>query len=539
MKKNIFSIKKTIGALTLGILLLVSSCTDNFYDINKKPEGPINKEVPLSYLIGLSFPNMIDNIYPVQENRYQMGENLIGDPYGRYLSIANAGWTTSFSTFNASDNWINTPYNDVYSGIYTGWYKVKSLTDANPIFAHLFQWAQLLRVTGMQRMVDLYGPMPYSKVPEGGIATAYDSQEEVYKAMFNDLDTAIDSLYKFNQENPENVDMEEFDHIYKGYFSKWVRFGNTLKLRMAMRIVYADPSLAKQKAEEAVSHPGGLIDANRFNALNLYPKNPINLITNDWQDSKACADIIAYMNGYKDPRLEKYFTKSNVKGGSEFLGLRTGVSMPSNSKQYSSTTYKDTDPVLVMNAAETYFLKAEGALRGWNMGGDVKDLYETGIKLSFEQWGAGSADAYMKNDSLQPAGIEDPYVYKGKDKNGKEILVPYAAGPISTITIAWNDGDSFEKKLERLITQKWIAMYPLGQEAWSDQRRTGYPRFYPVLQNSSADPNLTTRLASRIPFPPDEKFNNAENYKKAVQLLGGEDAYGTKLWWDKNPNKGW
>lgn len=83
-------------------------------------------------------------------------------------------------------------------------------------------------------------------------------------------------------------------------------------------------------------------------------------------------------------------------------------------------------------------------------------------------------------------------------------------------------------------------MYPLGQEAWSEQRRTGYPRFFPVLVNASDEPELTTRLASRIPFPPAEKDNNAQNYDGAVQLLGGgPDKYGTKLWWDKNPNKGW
>ena len=160
------------------------------------------------------------------------------------------------------------------------------------------------------------------------------------------------------------------------------------------------------------------------------------------------------------------------------------------------------------------------------MGGTAKELYEEGVKLSFSQWLASGADAYLQNAVSKPGDYNDPDP-------------ALAAKAISTITIKWNDADPFETKLERVITQKWIAMYPLGQEAWSEQRRTGYPRFFPVLVNSNTDANLKTRLASRIPFPPDEQNNNTQNYNEAVKLLGGQDNYSTKLWWDKNPNKGW
>lgn len=87
------------------------------------------------------------------------------------------------------------------------------------------------------------------------------------------------------------------------------------------------------------------------------------------------------------------------------------------------------------------------------------------------------------------------------------------------------------------MTQKWIAMFPLGQEAWSEQRRTGYPRFMPVKVNKNSDASLTTKLAARIPFAPIEKINNTANYQQAVVSLGGPDTYGTKLWWDNNPSK--
>jgi len=526
MKFNIYKRFINAGFIASLSLLLSVSCTSNFEDMNRDPARPTDEEIlEGNYKLGAFFPQMLNYAYPAQENAYQMGENLIGDPYGRYLSVANT-WTATFSTFNAPAGWINSPFNDAFEKVYGGWTQVKEQTNGE---GHLYAWAQILRVTAMQRITDMYGPIPYSQVESGNIAVGYDSQEQVYKSMFNDLDAAINTLTEFVAENPGYTAMASFDQVYGSDFSKWIKYANSLKLRMAMRIVYADPALAKQKAEEAVNHPGGLISANNDIAENAFPSNPVWMMTSSWGDSRACADIIAYMNGYNDPRVGQYFTKNQHAGGSEYLGLRTGIAISSKSwaDMYSSTTYGQTQKTLWMNAAETAFLRAEGALRGWNMGGTAQDLYEEGIRLSFSQWLAGGVDSYINNDTSTPAGIEDPDA-------------TLAAEPISTITVKWNETDPFEKKLERLMTQKWIAMYPLGMEAWSEQRRTGYPHFFPVLVNSGDDSNLTTRLASRIPFPPDEKNNNAQNYEEAVRLLGGgSDNYSTKLWWDKNPNKGW
>lgn len=525
MNNNIFKKMKTVLASTLLCSLFLVSCTDNFEDMNRNPGQPTDDEIMEGYYkLGAFFPQMLNYAYPAQENAYQMGQNLIGDPYGRYLSIANT-WATNFSIFNAPAGWVDSPFNDVFGRVYGGWIQVKEQTDSE---GALYAWAQIIRVTAMQRMTDMYGPMPYTQVGTGGTGSAYDSQEDVYKNMFADLDAAIDELTTFVAENPDYSAMAKFDKVYNGNFTKWIKYANSLKLRMAMRIVYADPALAKQKAEEAVSHPVGVIIDNNDNAQNAFPSNPVWTMTSAWGDSRACADIIAYMNGYNDPRVSRYFTKSQVEGGPVYHGLRTGISISGKdwADRYSSTTYVQADKTLWMPASEIAFLKAEGALRGWNMGGTAQAMYEEGIRLSFAQWMASGVDAYLQDAASKPGDYADP---------NPEL----AAKAISTITIKWNDADPFETKLERLITQKWIAMYPLGTEAWSEQRRTGYPRFFPVLVNSSTDPNLTTRLASRIPFPPNEQNNNKQNYDEAVNLLGGTDDYSTKLWWDKNPNKGW
>jgi hypothetical protein len=333
-------------------------------------------------------------------------------------------------------------------------------------------------------------------------------------------------LTDFVGKNPSYRDMAPFDKVYGSDFSRWVKYANSLKLRIALRICYANPVLAQQKAEEVVRHPIGPMSGNGDNAENPYPQHPIWTTVVNWGDSRPCADIVSYMLGYDDPRISKYFTPTTLEGAvDKYLGLRTGYALPQTTSRYSSSTYARTDKTLWMPAAETAFLKAEGALKGWDMGGSAREFYEQGIRLSFEQWGASGADTYLENATATPADFNDP---------DPEV----AAKAISTITIKWEESAGYETKLERLITQKWIAMYPLGQEAWSDNRRTGYPRFFPVLVNAGDDPALTTRLASRIPFPPSEKDNNTANYEGAVRLLGGPDNYSTRLWWDKNSVKG-
>jgi len=107
-----------------------------------------------------------------------------------------------------------------------------------------------------------------------------------------------------------------------------------------------------------------------------------------------------------------------------------------------------------------------------------------------------------------------------------------AAAP-SDIKIAWDETATTEKNLERIITQKWIAMYPDGPEGWAEYRRTGYPKLIPVVTNNSQgtiDSNIQVR---RIPYPQSEYNNNNTGVQVGISKLGGQDNGGTKLWWDK------
>ena len=303
---------------------------------------------------------------------------------------------------------------------------------------------------------------------------------------------------------------------------------------MAMRLSYV-PEMkdeARRIAEAAVA--AGVITDNADNALLHVAENRSALCFNSWNDHRVGADIICYMNGYQDPRREKYFTlgkatdnEGETKEG--YYGMRigtqpTGVSDDKIISAYSNRRMSDTDPYTWMTAAEVAFLRAEGALRGWAMGGEAKDLYEQGIALSFQQHGASGAEAYAANTELVPTAYTDP-------------LAMYSTSTPSSITIAWNSdtqADHFEENLERIITQKWIAIFPLGIEAWSEHRRTGYPKMLPIDQNKSEFPDLTTIGIRRLQYPANEYSLNGGHVKEAVQMLGG-DKINIRLWWDCKP----
>ncbi|MDE7443598.1 MAG: SusD/RagB family nutrient-binding outer membrane lipoprotein, partial [Muribaculaceae bacterium] len=286
---------------------------------------------------------------------------------------------------------------------------------------------------------------------------------------------------------------------------------------------YVDANLARQNAEKAVSSAYGLVETRDdrmeiSHSLFNYSHPYVEVMS--WNEAKPAASIIAYMNGYEDPRRSVYFTTGR---DGEYLGVRVGLNT-SNVSAYRTNNLSDLNvnastPVVLMWAAESYFLRAEGAIRGWNMGGSAEDFYNAGIKASFDERGADGYASYINSDKT-PGAFTDII-------NGNSYSVT------STVTPKWDDNADFETKLERIITQKWIAGYLEGCEAWSDFRRTGYPRLIPVLSNASGGTINDAVGARRIPFPDQEYIDNAAGVATGVANLGGPDNGGTKVWWDK------
>lgn len=518
MKNHIFKNICLLLVFYVGVLAF-TSCTADFEDINR-PGGALSEEELNrdNYRSGVFFITLQDNAFPAQENNYQMNQNLIGDYLGRYMMYTNAGWSSAnFTTYNAPRSWVNHPFSNVMTNIYSAWNEIARTTNKKGIS---YAWAQILRVQAMHRLTDIYGPIPYSKITGDELKTAYDTQEEAYKNMFTDLNEAIETFKSYIASNPQGTPFAEFDRVYNGNMGQWLKYANSLKLRMAIRIRYANPQLAQEMGEQAVRD--GVITANADNAKETYAKNPLEVMWNAYGDARLCADMDAYLNGYNDPRASAYAQTSKIEGAPRnIVGIRSGANITNQetARRYSSPVVGTKDPILWMSAAEMAFCRAEGAMIGWNgMGGTARELYNEGITLSFEQWGVSGAANYIANNLFTQADYTDPQNVAGN------------ISAVSYITIRWSDFDTEERQLERLITQKWLALWPNGHEAWCEIRRTGYPQIFPLAQSTNYG---SMKVPNRIPFNSDEYTNNKANVEAAVSAMGGADDYATKMWWQK------
>ena len=238
------------------------------------------------------------------------------------------------------------------------------------------------------------------------------------------------------------------------------------------------------------------------------------------------------MNAYNDPRREKYFIKSEWDGAEyTYCGIRRGIVRPAISEEghrYSGINLTAQSPLVWMNAAEVAFLKAEAAAV-YNItfadGGSAQSYYEQGIRLSFSQWGAEGADAYMAQSSPVSVSYDDPWTNDNPNGTVSNISAP---------AVAWDDAATPEEKQQRIITQKWIANWILGNEAWADYRRTGYPVLFPASDAGNLSRGVvdSNKGARRMPYPQSEYTNNPY-MSEAVTMLGGADNMGTDLWWAK------
>ena len=186
-----------------------------------------------------------------------------------------------------------------------------------------------------------------------------------------------------------------------------------------------------------------------------------------------------------------------------------------------------------MSAAESYFLLAEAALRGWNTGGGTaKSYYEDGVRASFSELGVSGADEYLQSHAV-PADFVDPLTLVASSDAATIALAEVnSTKAASTVTPCWDDAKTDEERLEKIITQKWIAGFPEGKNAWAEQRRTGYPKLISVRVNTNESVIPTELGVRRIPFIQDEVNNNPEGYAQAVELLGGPDNGATRIFWD-------
>lgn len=531
----------------LLIAVYFSSCTEDFNEINTNPKALTLASLnQASY--GFVFKKSIMGPSYLQSagNGMQLIHSLYFDIYANY-------WATTTPNFLSDryvmvGSWLNGAFNSFYAGEAA---QIKYSED----FARAAKldpekaMAKIWKVWCFHRYTDALGPIPYSQYGNMQKAVPYDKQQDIYTAFFTELDSADQIL---RNATGVSATLSKYDMIYGGNYTKWRKFGNSLRLRLGMRLKYASPAVAKTQCETAVAN--GIIADNADNGWITTSsdfQNPYNIIS-PWAEYRMSADMESILKGYLDPRAASYFKAAKTPDATDdpagvafpYEGVRNGQTKNDRSAvKFDELGSDHAVPYTVVGAAgpkwfvmrafEGYFLRAEGVLEGWNMGGGtVQSLYETGITTSLTENGYGNVN--LKNE-VYTTSANVP-ASPGIDKN--TVIPQVAPAPASTVPIKFDAAGSKENQLEQIITQKWIGLLPDSQEAYAERRRTGYPKLYPRLESENPDVAATS-LPVRLTYWTNEYTNNKAEVDKAIALLNGEsttpagDKPTTKLWWDK------
>ena len=535
---------KYTTALLLGGLLSFSSCTDNFTDFNST-DGAYTDElqkydnqtnlVPFSTIQkGIIYQTGVNGT----DWQYQIIQNLAADMFCGYFHDMNGAFNANNSTYNLNNGWTSAMW------VYTYGYVMPSIADAEKLNTEK-EWplhhaiTKILKVATLHRVSDYYGPILYD-----GFGTADQkpqSQEEVYKRFFEDLATAVNILKDYKG----GVSFESADFMMpegKRTPAQWLKFANSLRLRLAMRVSNVAPALAEEQAKAALdSKNGGVLETANETVGQYGIRNPLGGVAG-WSEVYMNASLESYLKGYNDPRIKSYFNLAqdgrdkegniikevagvkqlnSIEG--EYKGVRQGTGVADNRySTHSQTAITTGSKIIVMSAAEVWFLRAEAALRNYTSE-NVENCYKQGITVSFAQWDASGVSEYLESEET-PAAYVDAF-----DKK-------FDADAPTSITPKWDESAPLELKLERIITQKWLAIYPEGCEAWAEQRRTGYPQLIKVAVNNSGNTINTDDMIRRVFFNQDYKTDNKALYDALVSKLGGADNGGTRLWWDAGGN---
>jgi hypothetical protein len=517
MKYKILSPVSLLFSFLLAMVIISSGCTKNYSELNTDPTRLTSLDP--GDVKGLFTNAQYMAMYSGRNSaEYQYAQGFFADLYAQYSAI-----TATFDPtdrYNISQDWVQEQWIGTYTKSLPPLIAILNETKT-PETKALNSIARIWKVWVIHRATDYYGPIPYSKIGSDATEIPYDSQKSIYLDMFKELKEATDML-KSNLGQPS---YGAKDIIYNGDNAKWLRFANTLRLRLALRILDVEPAMAKAEAEAAVA--GGTMMTLSDDAYLRVSGVNYNGYTRQsgWNEFRMSATMESVLGGYNDPRLPKYWQPAVNTG--KYEGVRNGMNVaeivaaenePDNNSgpsDYLLPKNNFTTPATVMYTAEAYFLRAEGALKGWNMGGTAQALYETGIEMSLRTWGVTDAAviaSYINSTSLPkaPGGYFNTPALT-------DIPVKFATDP--------------EKRMEQVHTQKWIALFPEGHEAWASIRRSGYPKMYPLIHSDNPDVPANIGIR-RIPFLNYDRDRNGPAVKAAEGLLGGPDNAATRLWWD-------
>ncbi|OWP63852.1 SusD/RagB family nutrient-binding outer membrane lipoprotein [Hymenobacter amundsenii] len=473
MKKSLFFI--------LPAMVLATSCVDSLDDYNIDPKRA--SVVPSTSLVSSAERELASTLASANVNT-----NVFR------LYVQYWAQTTYFdesiydiNTRNINRNFWSALYRDVLADLN----EAKRLITADnsmdaKVKANQLAAIETLEVYTWAVLVDTYGNIPYSEALDfNKPQPKYDDAKTIYDDLIKRLDTAIGSFDK------SAGGLGAADLYFNGDTGNFVKFANSLKLRLAMTIVDVDQAKAKTLVESTV---GKLISSNEESAkLTFLGSNPntnplyVDLVQSGRYDFVGTNFFIDRLNTLKDPRLGAYF-KPN---GGTFKGGIYGVGNNYASFSSPGVALEDpTAPSYLLSYSQVEFLLAEASARGFAVGGTAASHYNNAVTASIKRWGGSDADA-----------------------------TAYLAQP--AVAYATATGDYKQK----IGVQKWIALYGQPVDSYREFRRLDYPKL-------TKPEGALSNLPVRFPYPVVEQNLNTANNAAAAAAIGGDNV-NTKIFWDK------
>ncbi len=489
------------GAAVVGLVLAMSACDQGLTKVNQDPNAPTNvtSEYMLPYVIEqvvgatCCSRGMLD-AWPQQTAEIQYPEEEIGNVRPSSMS---GMW----------DAYYATRLKNIQAIIQKG-------SDGG--HANIQGAGTIWRAYTFSQMTDLWGNIPYSGALQGkdNVTPTYDAQKDIYAGMLKNL---TDAQAMLGASDPGD-DFGGGDILYNNDWSKWKKFANALRMRLAMRMSEVDPATAK--SEFVAAYNAGTFTSNADNAELAWPGDPYG--NPNWEncicgngvrdDNSVSATLIDTLKSLNDPRLKFYAEPTtDPNAPAQYFGEINGDHTPNYPLGYYSRIGNywrangQYTPSIIIDYSEVLFLEAEAAWRGW-ISGDPATYYNDAIKAAFDMYTAtgyttapsnADRDAYLQNPKV---------VYQGGQAGFAQIQL-----------------------------QKWISLYQVGMEAWSNWRRVRIPHLVP-------GPDLAAGLAGidiipvRVPYPSSEQSFNNDNLMAAVSAQGGGLSLITNMWWDVNTN---
>ncbi len=486
------------------LIFLMISCTDEFLELNTDPNSPV--EVPLAnHLAGA----MID--FDRGNMQISTGQITISTRYvaQRWGSAYNPDVSNTFG------NWTSTNWGSYYA----------ALADLNHIIAkateteayNMLAAALTYRAEITQIYTDRYGEMPYTeaaKAAEGILRPAYDDQQSIYAAIINDLKTAADY---FSEGHSDEIGTVE--PFYNGDVGQWQKLCNSLRLRVAARISNVDQAGAEAIIAEVLGNPTKypVMDTWEDAAEITYGGQGTNYGIGYWYwmnllwHSGPTFYLIDMLEDNNDPRLDRICVPGSdgKHRGTTEIGRQPERADSIPYMSYFNENYyvvnNTTGPNIHYRNSELDFLMAEFLVRGLTSGGDAaaKQAYEDGIYSSMKEMSIMIDGSPQIDDATIEAYLTEP-------------------------NVAWGGTD--QEKLEKIWTQKWIAMCFMQNEPWAEMRRTDVPN-WGIARGSFYDGH--NRDPFRLPYPANEELINSENSAQYFERqFAGDYFWGEQLWWD-------